>query len=454
MVLMAVVMFTTLWVQMPTLCLSSQSSWVIPTKSQSSWSAVSATAPWLAWFTLGEKTHLPPDTVTTTNNDTLSTTQSNRTPATSSSSLATSAHSADSPLYLSLWPWEQDSIGSDRTCQMPAGTPHHCCLGSSGWFPSFEPNVCNLTRSVYERNEAMALSLLPPRWENETAHHGDVECDACRLIDVLWENNWTMAFLGDSVTVQSFVALECELHRRGIYHVTTRTVPFAPRWGRDPSDRSWKDGIRTITELHVSSIHSPPLDESSSPVAVIRLYFIYRPDLTEIQDQITGRHDIVIFDSGLHYKPRAADFPSDMQSLVTHLYGGHHSNDEKGSRNVVDLDSNAVELKLLAWRETPAQHYDTPGGDYYDNPRFGTCAAVEYQVGVGDSRSMAMEHVVQSSNWTERDLVLLPFREWTSHFHEMNFGGDDCTHFCYTPSFWLYEWRQIRIAVERALLRW
>jgi hypothetical protein len=349
--------------------------------------------------------------------------------------------------YVPLWPWEQNSIGSGRTCQTPIGIPEYCCLGSADWYHSFQPHVCNLARSVYERNEAMAMSLLP-RLENEIPHRG-VECDSCRLINVLWENNWTMAFVGDSVTDQSFVALECELHRRG-YHVTTRKVPFATSADRNASDWTWKYGLRHIHELLVSAESPTTIGSSASehfsPVAVIRMYFTYRPDMAEVQGYIAGRHDIVIFDHGLHYRANAAEFPSDMINLVTLLRGGKASSDH--------LNDNTVELKLLAWRETSAQHFRGPTGDFHDIHGRPNCVPLSYQVGVGDARTRAMEKVVQTLNWTQRELVLLPFREWTSHFHEMHLGGGDCTHFCMTPSFWLYEWRQIRIAVEKVLLQW
>jgi hypothetical protein len=407
-----VVVLTTLWVQMPTLSLSSHSSKAIPTKSQSSWSITGSPSP---------QRHA------VTTNDSLST-----------------ASAAESSLYLSLWPWEQDSIGSDRTCQTPIGIPKHCCLGSYGYSDYFQPNVCNLTRSVYERNEAMALSLLPPRLEHDIPHH-DVECDACRLIDVLWENNWTMAFVGDSVTHQSFGAFECELHRRGIYNVQLKEIPFAITSNDSASDYTWQYGLRNIYELRVSNT-SPEPASSSPKTTTIRMYNMYRPKLTDVQDYIAGRHDIIIFDHGLHYRADSAEFSSDMINLATQLHG-----DGKTGGDVLNDDN--VELKLLAWRETSAQHFEGPSGDYHESHGSAKCVPLAFQAGVGDARSRAMEQVVQTLNWTKLDLVILPFREWTSHFHEMHIGGADCTHFCYAPSFWLYEWRQIRIAIENMLVR-
>jgi hypothetical protein len=97
--------------------------------------------------------------------------------------------------YVPLVPWEEQSTDIERTCQPPPGVPGYCCLGNMRYW-DFQP-TCNLSSFGYQRNEALALSSLPRLAYNIT--HRDVECDACRIIDVLWEYNWTMAFLGDSL---------------------------------------------------------------------------------------------------------------------------------------------------------------------------------------------------------------------------------------------------------------
>jgi hypothetical protein len=347
--------------------------------------------------------------------------------------------------YLPLWPWEQASTSSDRTCQTPQDSmPEYCCLGATD-AATYRSNVCNLTRSVYQRNEQLALSFLP-RLENQVPHR-DVECDVCRLVNVLLEHNWTMAFVGDSVTRQSFMALECELRRRNMFDAVLKGIRFTftgiDRSQRlNESDHSWEYGLRFIRELRVTkkSTFNGSLSDS---VAVIRLYNMYRPNLTDVQEYIGGRHDVVIFDFGLHYEPGSVDFISEITNLLPlfKMRMGHSDHD--------------VELKLLAWRETSAQHFDTLTGHFDSNHVSATCAPLRYKAGVvGNERRQAMEQVVQALNWTDRDLVILPFREYSSQFHELHIGGKDCTHFCSTPSFWIYEWRQIRIAVENAMLQW
>jgi hypothetical protein len=348
--------------------------------------------------------------------------------------------------YVPLWPFEEDSTSSDRTCRPPTGIPDYCCLGPTEW-GEFRPSICNLTQSVYQHNEAMALSSLP-RLENDIPRR-DVQCDACRLVDVLLEQNWTMAFMGDSVTRQSFMALECELHRRDLYTVELQDIPFAVG-NRDLDNHKWKYGLRGIRELRVSK--KSALDAASSetlPVTIVRYYFTYRPLLAEVQQYVAGRHDIVIFDHGLNYNVQPANFTFDMTNVITLL--------RNGSTARIDNCTN-VELKLLAWRETSAQHFATPTG-LYDPNRKGQvlqkCVPLQYRHGFGNERSRDMEQVVQTLNLTDRhDVVLLPFRKYSSQFHDLHPNGKDCTHFCSTPSFWLYEWRQIRLAVEKALRQW
>jgi hypothetical protein len=306
----------------------------------------------------------------------------------------------------------------------------------------FQP-TCNLSSFGYQRNEALALSSLPRLAYN--IPHRDMECDACRIIDVLWEYNWTMAFLGDSLTVQSFLAFECELRRRDMYDVYVQEIPLAVIDNGDAPDVTGKYMMRQIHELRVSK--KSPEQSTSSPTATIRMFFTYRPKLTEVQYYISGRHDIVIFDHGLHYHDPTVDFPVDMMNLATLL------RDSSGSSQASSRDhvNDNVDLKMLAWRETTAQHFNTPTGQY--DPAIGStpCVPHQYQDGVGNERRKAIEQVMQTLNWTERDLVILPFREYTTQFHEMH-DSNDCTHFCTTPSFWLYEWQQIRIAMENVLL--
>jgi hypothetical protein len=62
-------------------------------------------------------------------------------------------------------------------------------------------------------------------------------------------------------------------------------------------------------------------------------------------------------------------------------------------------------------------------------------------------RRADMEKVLQSLNLSN-DVAILDFWNYTSHFHELH-PPRDCTHYCSTPSFWLYLWRQMRVALDQ-----
>jgi hypothetical protein len=327
--------------------------------------------------------------------------------------------------YLPLLPWEVESMGANRTCNAPDGFPDYCCIGS-GHADTYEPVACNLTLPVYERNERMALDSLPPLPSRIQSR--DMECDWCRIIDILLENNLTMAFHGDSLTQQSFVNVECELRRRGMYHVEVKVIPISDDWWR----------LRFIRELHVSKLSDHSADGNVA-VAKLRLYKAFFPDLSNVTEFIVSDNNVIVFDYGLHYDPNENGFTEAMTSLL----------------HVLLPVAERGDLKMLAWRETSAQHFDKPGGHYYSEFDKVGCFPLEYTVGVGDERRRDMEKIVESMSLTDAQLTLLPFREYTSQFHELHpTQGRDCTHYCTTPSFALYESRQVRIAMEDALLRW
>ena len=50
---------------------------------------------------------------------------------------------------------------------------------------------------------------------------------------------------------------------------------------------------------------------------------------------------------------------------------------------------------------------------------------------------------------------ILPFRAYTMQFYDLHLNSmqKDCSHFCSTPSLWLYLWRTLRLALEEAVLR-
>ena len=47
------------------------------------------------------------------------------------------------------------------------------------------------------------------------------------------------------------------------------------------------------------------------------------------------------------------------------------------------------------------------------------------------------------------ELVFLPFREYTLPLHYLH--PTECSHYCHTPFLWLPIWRNLRIAMDRAI---
>jgi hypothetical protein len=135
---------------------------------------------------------------------------------------------------------------------------------------------------------------------------------------------------------------------------------------------------------------------------------------------------------------------------------------------------------LLAYRESTAQHFDSPDGDYYSqrNPNTTRCLPMRGGPNLGwrepivRSRAVAAglrlvraeDQIVlpprkeDDSNGTLPEMVILPFFNFTVPHYDLHpieagkEGQPDCTHFCSTPYLWLPVWRSLRLALERRLL--
>ena len=335
-------------------------------------------------------------------------------------------------VHLPLLPWEIDSIAT-RTCHPPEGFPEECCIGSisAGGGVHFQPSSCDKGFSIYEQSEQIALESLEdhPLPLMRISAATTTPCDMCRIVDILLKNNWKLAFEGDSITGQIFSGLECELRRRG-FAVDKNITSF---WEdkTKPKPR-WRYGLDRITELVVRK------RPGESTTAIIRLYSMYRPmeDLHEIE-QIARDNDILLFDNGLHFGAQVPDeWRQHMTSMIQHFQAQQDSS-----------------LKLLLWRETSAQHFNSTGGHFYpllvkqlncvpppDLPQNAT---------EPHFRMVTMKHLMEEFNASTL-LQLLPFHEYTKKFYDLhtNAYAGDCTHFCSTPSLWLYLWRHIRLAME------
>jgi hypothetical protein len=345
-------------------------------------------------------------------------------------------------VYLPLAPWEQASMDQRECTALPPGTPSYCCIGSlsSRARVNFEPQKCRKDESVYRRNEQLSLDSLQPLASSSSTSK-DQQCDVCRIMDVLARYNKTWGLVGDSIAGQSFFGLECELRRRGRYNVTMLDVDYR----LERPERFWYHlyGLNKIHELHVTPI--PNVQNEPAPTVIIRYYVMYRPppDVSEI----LHNNDVILFDFGLHYgefytKPQSAsDFERDMTQFVS----------------AVAEEKRLHPWKLMAWRESSAQHFDRPNGEFDSGLRDKTCVAtnVHYNdTGNLTTRRQVMERVFESLNATDQ-VAIVPFWNYSRQFHELHAeSGGDCAHYCSTPSFWLYLWREWRRALDSAVNQW
>lgn len=355
------------------------------------------------------------------------------------------------PMYtkvLPLLPWEIRSM-ENRTCQPPKGVPKACCIGSvsAGGAVLFKPEVCT-SREPYQRAKESSRKFLE---DHPVADGSTIQCDACQIVEYLITHEWTLTFQGDSMTRQTVQGLECELARRG-YHIE---VDFK-KWDR-PQEKFWRHGLRDFTELRISR---PPSHRDSSknrPTGRIKFYSVYIPTPTpeEIEleiDTIVNGTDILVFDHGLHYSPVSQETKFLDETLLL----------------LVGL-RRRTSLKLLAWRETSAQHWNTSGGYYYSGGTDGEfarqpCTPIGSAEGLLDFRLPLMTRAANDTGFRIRnvldpsfpssalgpgDLVVLPFREYSSVAHGLHPEEGDCTHFCHTPFFWMPIWRTLRLAMDR-----
>jgi hypothetical protein len=356
------------------------------------------------------------------------------------------------PTVLPLLPWEMESA-RDRKCTPPEGIPSACCLGSSstGRMVSFRSDLCNNT-DVYDRVQNYTESYLQGLALPDS--YATQPCDLCQIVDQLIMHNFTLTFQGDSLTRQTVVGLECELRRRG-YQVQVNRARWAKRPKHSPKGRGRKFGITDTVDLRVSLLSDQVKGTISSilhvPGAVgrIQYYAIYRPfpDMIEAS-QIVDNSVILVFDHGLHYTPFESYYFGEDTTALLQTFKGKN-------------------LKLLAWRETSSQHWNATGGHYSSRlvsirdgcvpmPRDGregfrwpilrTCAE---RVGMTVLNALAANFSSQPVSRSDHELVILPFRDFTSELHYLH--PNECSHFCSTPHLWLPIWRSLRLAMDRAL---
>jgi len=174
--------------------------------------------------------------------------------------------------------------------------------------------------------------------------------------------------------------------------------------------------------------------------------------------EVMLQSDIFVFDHGVHYNERERNLFADTMASILLTASSH-----------AEIRSK---LKVFAWRQTTAQHFNSTGGHYVTGIQEKGCQPM-YSGFEGFRTQAIRNQLEQKTNltWTEirkteheisswmdassysspTELIMLPFRDYTRHLHDLHPSRGDCTHYCHTPYLWLPVWRSLRLAVDRAV---
>ena len=350
----------------------------------------------------------------------------------------------------SLLDWEMESLigmvhinvsipDSENSCNPPPGVGSYCCIGNAQRIE--RKDYCRgKTVQDYEKVRDIALRHMEPLTNGEGEGTDMNEpCDECRIVELLLKHNLRMRFIGDSITGQWFKGWACALQRRQMWE--TIFYPLT-------HDRVSKG-------LYIA-------DKGQDPPRSVNVTFynqhVFLKNISSWQDMF-DEHDILVVNYGVHWAvnarlPRfgAKAFKSGLQSLM------------EGWKNMRFPP-------LLAMRESSAQHFVATDGEYFLRdtdapPRCGVLNKTDLfgwrdkmVVRIAEKHGIPLVKPSEARNSPRnynttyrgpRNLVLLPFREFTSELHFMHpQRGTDCTHYCSSPYLWLPALRSLRIAVEK-----
>jgi hypothetical protein len=172
---------------------------------------------------------------------------------------------------------------------------------------------------------------------------GAGSCDFCRVIELCRTRNLTIAFTGDSMQNQIWSGFLCEGHRRN-YNIQKSTAPT--------NVTKRRGGKFHRTELyHFATITSPHWPEGN----YVRVIFfpIYRLPFSDPneRDLLLTLADVIIMGFGLHYRWLEPDNYKTSKAAYFKAVKGF-------------LEIATPRVPLLIQRETTAQHFVAPEGDY------------------------------------------------------------------------------------------
>ena len=173
------------------------------------------------------------------------------------------------------------------------------------------------------------------------------DCDVCWILELARRKSLRIAFVGDSTQNQITDGLSCELERRG-YTVEKESVDV-----NQDFDGTWAN--RRHLRTRTLNIRSSFCEEDQ--VVTLHYHQMYLLPMVEASHMydITANTDILVLGFGLHWW-YTNDTPNTYRRAESYLIA------MKDLFRKVALQGN---LQLLVHRETSAEHYDSPGGDWF-----------------------------------------------------------------------------------------
>lgn len=372
-------------------------------------------------------------------------------------------------------------LQAEATCQPPPGVAATCCPGSFSAGGGVSANLRRLCSTGFGQWEEMRASVNSffhdnPILISDTQQQQQViTCDVCQIVELARANQLNITLIGDSMQSQVYEGLKCELSRRS-YQVEETTLLYNEG---ETEDMYRKIGVRRELVIQSSewanAAETTSSSSSSNGRVYIKLYMAYVAPIEKFSEEraqeVLANTQVLVLGWGLHWNILWDKFKA------RDTYGPAMTNFIK--RAYYDATSK---VQLVVHRETSAQHFDIPGGDYsmwakdkanrqdicvkaiHDNTTYWREPALYQQ-----AKQEGFNYIVAGTGGIhrdeiefrkpvapKRDILVLPWYKFTEPFYtshqdkEPGSEGDpDCTHFCGSPFLYYPLWRSLRLAMDR-----
>jgi hypothetical protein len=345
--------------------------------------------------------------------------------------------------FLDLLPWEEESLAGDmKTCHPPPGVATSCCLGSfskgGGVNSRYRFSCSEGFRNDYaglKVHTVQEMAKYPIKAEPA------LPCDICNILNIMVRHNITLAFSGDSMQTQVVDGLLCEMMRRN-YTITQSDSGSLHKGGRP---------YKKISSIRDIYVRSPTW--KADETAHIRYLGLYKFPMVfpEDEESFVRAGDVLVLGFGLHWGK------------------GAHDDYVKQVANVLRMIRKAGHVQLVVHRETSAQHFAAPTGDYSMQTKnsSGRCMPTNFDDSNVWWRENAFKQAVADANYSyavagsdmpPKDkstpkVVVAPWFKFTGQYYRMhpfdpNSARQDCTHYCSSPFLYLPVWRGLRLAMD------